>query len=105
MGSTMVVNDFESAYAMLVRSWGPHRLAARVEHYEVVDKDFTVGDSNGETGNSQTLSYSYSLNARWKFTLEATLHDSDRMARMYYGEPAQVDEEQYSLSARYFFSR
>ena len=103
MAEDVVVNDFDSAYLMGVKRWGPHRLALRVEYFRVVDLDGNTFDLNGEDGNSQTLSYSYLFRESWKLSLEGTRFFSDYTARSHFGEEERRTELQLLASLRFYF--
>ena len=116
-------NDFEAAYAMLVKSWGRHRFAVRWDVFRVVNRSYIRvdvnveddddeyyddyndedGDYNDEVGNSQTVSYSYLLRDSWKLSLEATRIWSRQDSRVYFGENPRLAEKQVLASVRYFF--
>ena len=98
-----VLNDFEAAYVMVVKTWGSHRLAVRLDHFQVTDQDQTPFDYNRERGNSQTINYSYLLKVGWKFSLEGTRFFSNYEARTHFGEETRRTENQLTLSARYYF--
>ncbi len=98
-----VVNDFESAYVMGVKTWGRHRLALRLEYFRVIDLDDQAFDLNREDGDSQTLSYSYLLRNNWKLSLEGTRFFSDHEARTHFDEEQRRTEYQLLTSLRFYF--
>ncbi len=107
-GNTIMVvdtvdNDFESAYLMGVKSWGPHRLALRVELFRVIDLDGHFFDLNAEDGDSQTISYSYLFRKRWKLSLEGTRFFSDYRARSHFAERERRTENLLLASLRLYF--
>lgn len=103
MVTDVVVNDFESAYLLGVKSWGRHRLALRLEYFRVIDEDGHPWDLNGEDGDSQTISYSYLFGKAWKLSMEATRLFSDYKARQHFGEGERSEERQFLMSLRYYF--
>lgn len=103
MVEDVVINDFESGYLLAAKSWGPHRLAARVEYFRVIDLDGNDFDLNREDGDSQTLSYSRLFGRGWKLSLEATRFFSDYAARRHFGEQERRSEHELLVSLRYYF--
>ncbi|QFU76265.1 hypothetical protein EY643_11665 [Halioglobus maricola] len=103
MNVDVVDNDFESAYLMLVKTHGRHRLAARWEYSEVIDLDDTDIDYNDEEGDAWTLAYSYLLPKNWKFSIEGTRRYSNQKSRIYFSEPTRMTEKQLLLSVRYYY--
>ena len=103
MVTDVVVNNFESAYLMAVKTWGPHRLALRLERFRVIDLDDTPVDFNGESGDSQTLNYSYLFRKHWKLSFEATRFFSRHQARLHFDEKVAAKENQLTASVRYYF--
>jgi len=99
-----VNNDFQSGYVALTKRWQKHRLTGRVEGFSVEDNDTTMGDNNNEHGVSMTLSYQYRLSKGWFLGGEYNVIDSHRPARQYVGQPINLTEQQFQLSARYFFA-
>lgn len=96
-------NPFQSTYITLAKKQDSHRLALRLEHSRIQDRDSTPQDSNQSTGNSLTLSYAYLLKKSWKLGLEANLHNSQQRRRMYWNEPQNAREKQLTASLKYFF--
>lgn len=103
MAEDAVVNDFDAAYLMGVKTWGRHRLALRLELFRVVDVDGNFFDLNAEDGDSQTLSYSYLFRKHWKLSLEATRFFSRHDARIHFDEEVARTGHQLTASLRYYF--
>lgn len=103
MVEDVVINDFESGFLLAAKSWGPHRLAARIEYFRIIDKDGNDFDLNREDGDSQTLSYSRLFGRGWKLSLEATRFFSDHAARRHFGEQERRTEHEVLVSLRYYF--
>lgn len=99
----LVYNDFHSAYLMLSRPFGPHRLSARVEEFAVIDRDRMAVDDNDEYGRAATLSYGYRLSRRWFLQAEYSWLRSRRPSRSEHGEPPALIERQWQLGLRCFF--
>lgn len=103
MVEDVIINDFESGYLLAAKSWGPHRLAARIEYFRVIDVDGNFFDLNREDGDSQTISYSRLFGKGWKLSAEATRFFSDHAARRHFGEKERRSEHELLLSLRYYF--
>lgn len=99
----LVNNDFQSAFLMLSRQAGPHRLTGRVEEFSVDDRDTITVDNNDEYGRGFTLSYGYRLSRHWFLQGEYTWLQSDRPSRQLHGHPMDLREQQAQLAVRYFF--
>jgi len=102
--SDAVNNDYQSGYIALTKRWDRHRLTGRLEAFSVTDNDNTDGDNNNEHGNALTVSYQYRLSKGWFFAGEYSVIDSYRPAREYVAQPINLTEQQWQLSARYFFA-
>lgn len=98
----IVYTDFWSAYAMVSRTWGPHRLSLRLERFGTDDGD-TFPDNNNEQGTGVTLAYIYRPSERQRITLEVLRVDSDRPERQYLGYPRAARETVLQASYRFFF--
>ena len=48
---------FASAFVLLGRQMGDHRLAGRIEYFAANDRDGTLGDPNKERGAAATLAW------------------------------------------------
>jgi len=99
-----VNNDYQSGYIALSKRWQRHRLTGRLESFALTDNDKTRGDNNHEHGNAVTLSYHYRLSKGWFLAGEYTVMNSHRPAREYVAQPTKLTEQQFQLSARYFFA-
>jgi hypothetical protein len=98
-----ILNDFESAYLMGVKTWGRHRLALRIEYFKVIDLDGSRWDLNAEDGDAQTLGYSYLFRKNFKLSLEAIRLFSDHAARSHFGEEERRTEHKLLASLRFYF--
>jgi len=105
----VVNNSYMSQFVALTYRWQAilgnkkHKSTLRVEQFSVTDHDQTEGDDNNEDGYSFTLNHTYRLSKHWFIAGEFTFIDSTREARIYEGQPVDLIERQYQLSARYFF--
>jgi hypothetical protein len=99
-----VDNDLSSAFVLISREWNRHRLSARLETFDVHDRDRTPDDPNAEHGQALTLAYVFRPNAGQRLTFEALRVSSSRARRLDFGLPARVRETQFQVSYRLFFS-
>jgi len=103
--SPVVRTDFTSAFVLLSKPWGQHRLSARMEYFETKDKDVLgFPDNNNEWGNALTLAYVFRPADNQRLTLEYLHIRSTRPERtLSFGLPRTVDENQLQASYRFFF--
>lgn len=99
----VVNNDYASGYLALSKRIKKHRATIRLEEFSVTDNDQTVGDNNNEYGKSATINYTYRYSKPWLLSVEYNWINSQRMARMYLNQPANLVERQWQVAARYFF--
>jgi hypothetical protein len=100
---TVVDNDFSAASLLASRDWGRHRISARIEAFEVKDRDATRDDPNGEHGRALTAAYVFRPTDDQRLTLELLNVRSNRASRSVLGLPGRTDETLVQLSYRYFF--
>ncbi|MGE3476634.1 MAG: hypothetical protein AB7H70_12590 [Rhodospirillaceae bacterium] len=98
----LVYTGFWSAYALVSKDWGRHRLSLRVERFGADDGD-TFPDNNNEHGAGVTAAYVFRPTARQRVTLEVLHVDSHRPERVYLGFPAKAHETVLQGSYRFFF--
>ena len=101
----MVDVEFESAYLMLTKKLGDHRLSVRYDTFEGYSYDDIPGDSSDEEGNAWTVSYRHRFGDRIQVAAEWVRIRNDRMAHMYYGLPVDSTEEQLQLTLMLRFAR
>ena len=101
---TVVDNDFSSVSVLLSRQWQQHRVSARVEYFDVTDRDFTRDDPNGEHGSAATLSYVYRPDDNQRLTFELLNVRSTRQSRAGFGLSPRANETTLQASYRFFFS-
>ncbi|MDX2143433.1 MAG: hypothetical protein SFV19_08765 [Rhodospirillaceae bacterium] len=101
---SVVDNDFASAFVLASREWNRHRLSARLEVFEIEDRDMTLDDPNGEHGQALTLAYVFRPNGRQRLTLELLHVASNRQRRADFGLPVRARETLAQVSYRLFFS-
>ena len=72
MGEDVVNNDFYAAYIAATYKNKSHQVSARIDWYQVVDKDQFMDDPNDSQGEALTLNYTYTvsnavtLSAEWQ---------------------------------------
>lgn len=98
----IVYTDFWSAYALVSKDWGRHRLSLRLEKFGTDDGD-TFPDNNNEHGTGVTAAYVFRPTERQRVTLEVLHVDSHRPERVYLGFPAKARETVLQASYRFFF--
>jgi hypothetical protein len=102
-GMSLVNADYASAFVLASRAFGRHRLSARAEYFETVDRDATALDNNGEHGTALTLAYVFRPKERQRLTLELLRAVSYRPERIEIGAPLKASETQVQASYRFFF--
>lgn len=103
MRMDVVNNDYASGYLAVSKRIEKHRFTLRLEEFSVNDNDKTVGDNNNEYGKSATSNYTYRYSKPLLLSVEYNWINSQRMARMYVGQPVQLIERQWQIAARYFY--
>ena len=99
----IVSNTYNNGYISITKRINLHRLTARIEKFNVKDKDNTLGDNNTENGKAFTLNYSYRISKPWFLSIEHSWINSHRPARSYTNNPVDLIEKQTTLAARYFY--
>lgn len=83
--------DFHSAYALLARDFDRHRIAGRLDYFEIGDRSFVVTDNNEEEGWAATATYQFELTPSLRLAVEALHVASDRPSRADQGlDPSQT---------------
>lgn len=100
--TAIVYTDFWSAYALVSKDWGRHRLSLRLEKFGTDDGD-TFPDNNNEHGTGVTAAYVFRPSERQRVTFEVLHVDSHRPERVYLGFPAKAHETVVQASYRIFF--
>jgi hypothetical protein len=99
----IVYPEFWSAYLLLSKAWGRHRLSLRADRFGADDED-GFPDINSEHGNALTASYIFRPVENHRLTLEVVHVDSRRRERSFLGLPANAHETQIQASYRIFFN-
>jgi hypothetical protein len=102
---TVADNDFASAFLLVSKTWGRHRLSGRTEMFDVNDNDNTPDDPNAEQGTALTLAYVFRPDDQQRLTFEVLHIDADREVRTTFGQRRRAKETQLQVSYRLFFSR
>lgn len=106
-GGNAVAARFQSVYVLA--SWldpadGRHRATVRYDAFRVRDRDgFAIEDANDESGRAWTFAYTFSPNARHRFTAELLHVDSTRTNRRDLGLDPRAIEILATLSWRISF--
>jgi len=98
----IVNTGFWSAFALVSKDWGRHRLSFRTDYFKTIDKDSFV-DNNNEHGVSLTAAYIFRPAANQRVTLEVLHVSSQRPERTFLGFPSRASEMQTQISYRYIF--
>jgi hypothetical protein len=99
----LVFNDFHSAFLLLSKSSGRHRLSGRIEEFAVIDRDTMASDPNQEYGKAATISYRYRMGTHWFTQGEYSHIQSTRVARRAAGFAEKAKEQQVQISLQYLF--
>ncbi|NQZ31203.1 MAG: hypothetical protein HRU06_07990 [Oceanospirillaceae bacterium] len=99
----VVNNTYQSGFVMLSKRIDKHRYALRLEEFQVVDRDQTVGDDNNEYGKALTVNYSYRYAKPLFLVAEFNIVKSERPSRAYQNLDVTTTERQIQFAARYFF--
>jgi len=99
----LVNNDYDSAFLLLSKKWGHHRITGRIENFSVTDNDMFTFDDNNEDGHAVTLNHTYQFNKNILIHAEYNWLDSDRPSRTRRNHSERLIERQIQLGARYFF--
>lgn len=78
MGKDFVNNDFHSAYVAGAYETGSLAFAARLDWYQVRDKDVTMYDPNDSRGSALTLSGRYEITENAAVTLEWQINQGEQ---------------------------
>ncbi len=96
--------DFDSAFLLVARQVGRHRLAARVEQFAMNHTRTTVFPSlSRDRGTAWTLGWSFEPRERLELSAEILQVRSDVAWRAQLGEPSDATEDSLQLGVRYSF--
>jgi len=98
----IVHTGFWSAFGLVSKDWGQHRLSFRTEYFKTIDRDAFV-DNNNEHGMGLTLAYIFRPAVNQRVTLEVMHVSSQRPERAFLGFPSRARETQSQISYRFIF--
>ncbi len=99
----IVYPEYWSAYLLVSKAWGRHRLSLRLDQFGADDED-RFPDINSEHGVALTAAYIFRPVDNHRLTLEVLHVDSRRRERAFLGLPAKAHETQIQASYRIFFN-
>ena len=99
-GVHVVDADYTSDFLLLTRAFGPHRVTARYDRFEVAENDQVPLDNNSEDGHGWTLAYMYQVNQHVSLAAEWLSIETYREAWEYYGLEKHNTETQLQLAMR-----
>lgn len=71
MGAGVVDVDFNAWYVMMSYKTGAHRISARIDNFETIDRDsINSTDDNDGHGSALTASYRFTYDKHWQFGTE-----------------------------------
>ncbi len=104
---------FDSTYGMLTREFGPHRLSARYEWFDLQPYNDPPGITNQDKGNAFAVAWLYQMKPRIRLAAEYLQIHSDHCKQDSclwtlpsppgYGMPQNIRESQVQLSLRWMF--
>lgn len=102
-GGPQVQIDIETAY--LLASWRKKawRFSTRYDHFELIDRDTTPLDPNGERGDAFTFALFWEPRTDLRFALEWLELDADRQASSLVGFDIDTGGRSVLLEVRYYF--
>ena len=95
--------QFDSAFVMLAKDIGRHRLSARIEQFRVSDLNRLGPIGNDQRGHALSLAYVNWLNRDLRLTVEQLMVNSVDKRRQRLGLAERQDELQFQTSLRYYF--
>jgi hypothetical protein len=102
-GAHVVDVEYDSAFALLTRSFGRHRVSGRYDHFEVSQNDRTPEDNNPEYGHAWTLNYQYSFSDKVILAGEWLSIKTHHCGWAYYGISPTATERQTQVTLRLRF--
>jgi len=102
-GARAATDDFDAAFLMATRAFGPHRASLRYDDFSLTQVDPTPDDNDLERGHAWTASYAYAFTPRLGLTAEwmtiETRHDG--WMGMYLFTDARESLSRVALSWRF----
>jgi len=113
MGGPAAVDvDYWSAYLLLTKPWGRHRVSVRHDWFDVEDRDMALrqtvslppnNDDSTEDGTSWMAAYTFIISKHHRLIFEYLVVDSTRPERARYGQDANIEETIAQVSYRLMF--
>lgn len=105
MGPGAVNVDFSAWYMMFSYKTGAHRLSARIDDFETIDRDASQEiDNNDGNGSAFTASYRYTINANWQLgTQYIRAHSFQANRAQFPGLVTDIDQNQVMGVLQYRF--
>ena len=100
-GAHVVDNGIQSYFALLTKKHEQHRWSIRFDDFDVVDRDTTPLDDNGESGHALTAAWRFEPDRDWSIGIEWRALDITRPASAYFGRPVSNSEDLVSFDIRY----
>jgi hypothetical protein len=96
--------DYRAAYLLVSRRFGRHRLSARYDYFETIDRDTMEGVyDNNEHGDALALAWIFKPTLEQRISVEGLYVKTDREALSRYGLSDRFDELEIQFSYRRFF--
>ncbi len=99
-GTRYIDMDFDSAFVLASRKFGPHRVSTRFDWFETTDHAFVRRDNNNEAGISVTAAYSLELSRKDTLLAEYLYIDSKRPARQLIGFDPDQKQSIFQIAYR-----
>ena len=100
---SVVDTGFASAFVLVSRRWGRHRVSARAGYFETTDRDLITTDNNAKHGTALTAAYIFRPVRLHQLTFELLQVISFHPERAHLNLPIKAHETQAQMSYRVFF--
>lgn len=95
--------DFNSAFLLLSRSLGQHRISGRLDYFQIGDRSFVDIDNNDEEGWSAGATYRLAISPALSLAVEGLHIASDRPSRTDQGIRADQTQSTLQVSLQHAF--
>jgi hypothetical protein len=92
--------EYDSAFMLLTRAFGDHRVSVRYDNFDVTQNDQTPEDSNPDSGHAWTLAYQLGLTEYLSVAAEWLSIKTHHCGWAYYDLSPTATETQFSLSLK-----
>ena len=99
-GAHAVDVEYDSAFMLLTRAFGNHRVSVRYDKFDVTQNDQMPEDNNPENGHAWTLAYQLGLTEKLSVAAEWLSIETHHCGWVYYGLSPTATETQLSLSLK-----